>query len=102
LKKKHFRNLFAAVEPMLDSLCCVMLFSAAAAAIIPSHEYCIIGAGPGGLQLGHLLLNSDRDYIIFDGSAGAGSFFEANPVHRTLISLNKRFTGYATRSCPSL
>ena len=57
------------------------------------HDICIIGAGPGGIQLGHKLLNAGRDYVIFERAATAGSFFARFPVHRKLISLNKRFTG---------
>jgi NADPH-dependent 2,4-dienoyl-CoA reductase/sulfur reductase-like enzyme len=60
--------------------------------VTTSHDVCIIGAGPGGLQLGHLLLEAGRDHVIFEKAASAGSFFERNPVHRRLISLNKRFT----------
>ncbi|CAK0872182.1 unnamed protein product [Prorocentrum cordatum] len=54
---------------------------------------CIVGAGPAGLQLGHLLLRDGSalaDYVIFERSGSAGSFFERFPVHRSLISLNKR------------
>ena len=36
------------------------------------HKYCIIGAGPGGLQVGYFLERSHRDYIIFEKGAGAG------------------------------
>lgn len=57
------------------------------------HRYCIVGAGPGGLQLGQFLLNKQRDYVIFERSQGPGSFFERFPIHRQLISLNKRHTG---------
>lgn len=39
------------------------------------------------------MLKEERDYVILERSPNAGSFFEANPVHRKLISLNKRFTG---------
>eukprot|EP00729_Bicosta_minor_P030007 gene30007-15393_t len=53
---------------------------------------CIIGAGPGGLQLGHLMNNAGRDYIILEKDASAGTFFATHPRHRKLISLNKRFT----------
>ena len=57
------------------------------------HDYCIIGAGPGGLQLGQLMLGAGMDYTVFDSQSHAGAFFRANPVHRTLISLNKRYSG---------
>ena len=48
---------------------------------------------PGGLQLGQLMLNSGRNYAIFERNSVAGSFYTEYPRHRTLISLNKRFTG---------
>ncbi len=57
------------------------------------HKYCIVGAGPGGLQLGHFMLTAGRDYMVFERNARAGSFFEKFPIHRKLISLNKRNTG---------
>jgi cation diffusion facilitator CzcD-associated flavoprotein CzcO len=41
-----------------------------------NHEFCVIGAGPGGLQLGHLLLSAGRDYVIFEREARAGTFFD--------------------------
>ena len=37
-----------------------------------------------------------RDYVIIERAPNAGSFFEKNPVHRKLISLNKRNTGYGS------
>lgn len=55
-----------------------------------NHGYCIIGAGPAGIQLGHFLYHAGRDYIIFERNSHAGSFFEKFPRHRKLISLNKR------------
>ena len=48
---------------------------------------------PGGLQLGHLMNEAGRDYVIFEQAATAGSFFKEYPRHRKLISLNKRITG---------
>lgn len=46
------------------------------------YEYCIIGAGPGGLQLGQLLLEQGVDYVVLDKAAAAGSFYEQYPRHR--------------------
>eukprot|EP00913_Durusdinium_trenchii_P009958 g9345.t3 len=82
----------------------------------PFRQLCIVGAGPAGLQLGHFLsqdrpaparstrrtledvaLEEDqdtseilRDFVIFEKSSSAGSFFRRFPIHRMLISLNKR------------
>ncbi|CAF4018527.1 unnamed protein product [Rotaria sp. Silwood2] len=61
------------------------------------HEYCIIGAGPAGLQLAYFLQNAKRDYIIYEKTSQAGSFFINYPRHRRLISINKRNTGEKNR-----
>eukprot|EP01047_Picozoa_sp_COSAG01_P071431 COSAG01_NODE_11082_length_2011_cov_1.506276_1_plen_397_part_00 len=58
-------------------------------------EFCIVGEGPGGLQLGHLMMLEGWEFIILERNAGPASFFEKFPIHRQLISLNKRFTGRA-------
>jgi hypothetical protein len=57
------------------------------------YEYCVVGAGPGGMQLGHYMLNNSWDYMVFERNDFAGSFYHRYPRHRQLISLNKRFTG---------
>lgn len=54
----------------------------------------IIGAGPAGLQLGYYLRRAGRDYRILEAADGPGAFFRHNPRNRTLISINKRYTGY--------
>lgn len=56
-------------------------------------DYLIIGAGPGGLQLGHLLDRAGRDYRILEAGPTPGTFFRTFPRHRQLISINKRFNG---------
>ncbi|KAG8534736.1 hypothetical protein GDO81_018691 [Engystomops pustulosus] len=58
-----------------------------------THDYCVLGAGPGGLQIAKFLDEAGRDYIVFERSQGPGSFFQHFPRHRKLISINKRFTG---------
>lgn len=40
------------------------------------YDYCVLGAGPSGLQMGHFLSKAKRDYIIFERNSGPGSFFE--------------------------
>ena len=74
-----------------------LVLCAVGAAMTPRHhEYCIVGAGPAGVQLAYFLHTSPepRDYIVFERAANAGSYFETYPRHRTLISINKRFTGH--------
>ena len=78
---------------MLFVACIVMQLASTLAAQNTQHDYCILGAGPGGLQVGHLMLKRGWDYITFERNARPGSFFETYPVHRQLISLNKRYTG---------
>lgn len=57
----------------------------------PGHvEYCVVGAGPGGLQAAAMLREAGRDVVVFDKSDRAGSFFARFPIHRRLISINKR------------
>ena len=60
-----------------------------------SHEYCIIGGGPGGLQLASLMEEDGRDYVVLEKNPTAGSTFKFYPRHRKLISINKRYTGNA-------
>ncbi len=54
-------------------------------------KYIIIGAGPGGLQMGFFLQKKGLDYLILEKSNRAGDFFSRQPVHRTLISINKKY-----------
>jgi thioredoxin reductase len=55
-------------------------------------ETLIIGGGPAGLQLGYFLHQANRDYMILEKNT-PGSFFRKFPRHRTLISINKVYTG---------
>ncbi|CAL4236303.1 unnamed protein product, partial [Meganyctiphanes norvegica] len=59
--------------------------------------YCVIGAGPAGLQIGYFLHRAGRDYLIFERNNHSGSFFSVYPRHRRLISINKRHTGRHNR-----
>ena len=54
----------------------------------------IIGAGPGGIQLGYFLSKRNEDYLIVEKSDTAGSFFQSLPRHNKLISINKVHTGF--------
>jgi len=55
-------------------------------------KYCVIGAGAAGLQLGQNFMNAGVDYATFERGAHAGMFFQHYPIHRQLISVNKRST----------
>jgi thioredoxin reductase len=54
-------------------------------------KYIIIGAGPGGLQMGYFLERAGHDYLILERNETAGSFFATQPRHRKLISINKKY-----------
>lgn len=53
-------------------------------------KYLIIGGGPAGLQMGYFLKNEGVDYLIIEKTDKAGSFFNKFPIHRRLISINKK------------
>ena len=36
------------------------------------HDYCIIGAGPSGLQMGYFFQRAARDYVIYEKSNVSG------------------------------
>jgi hypothetical protein len=38
-------------------------------------------------------MQAGRSFATFESNGAAGSFYSTYPVHRKLISLNKRFTG---------
>jgi thioredoxin reductase len=56
-------------------------------------RYLVVGAGPGGLQIGHYLSSASRDYLILDAAPAPASFFRAYPRFRQLISINKYEVG---------
>jgi len=56
-------------------------------------DYLIIGAGPAGLQLAYFFEKNQRDYLILERANNAGEFFKEYPRHRTLLSINKVYTG---------
>src|SRR5262245_22378395 len=62
-----------------------------------TYDYVIIGAGPGGLQLGYFLQQAGRNYVILEAGSTAGTFFREFPRHRKLISVNKVYTGFDDR-----
>ena len=69
--------------------------SASATGAAEEHEYCVIGGGPGGLQVAYGLLKDGRDFVVLERAPSVGAFFEEYPRHRKLISINKVYTGRA-------
>eukprot|EP00296_Roombia_truncata_P008195 JP446671.1.p1 GENE.JP446671.1~~JP446671.1.p1 ORF type:complete len:241 (-),score=23.47 JP446671.1:197-919(-) len=61
--------------------------------VASSNHYCIVGGGPGGLQMAYYLKSAGRSYVLFERNDEAGSFFKTFPRHRKLISINKIYTG---------
>ncbi|XP_077982328.1 FAD-dependent oxidoreductase domain-containing protein 2-like [Glandiceps talaboti] len=54
-------------------------------------EYIVVGAGPAGVQMAYFMEKAKKDYIVLERNDIPGSFFQTQPRHRTLISINKRF-----------
>ena len=59
-----------------------------------AHDYCIVGGGPAGLQMAFHMAKARNDFILLERTR-PGVKFETQPVHRELISINKRFTSRA-------
>jgi len=57
------------------------------------HEYCIVGSGPGGVQLAMFMERGGDDYVVLEKGPKSGMFFDKYPRHRQLISINKVYTG---------
>jgi len=60
---------------------------------INAYDFIVIGAGPAGLQTAYTLNSLGFSYVVLDREEAAGSFFADYPRHRTLLSINKVFTG---------
>ncbi|KAK2187134.1 hypothetical protein NP493_177g02007 [Ridgeia piscesae] len=56
-------------------------------------DYIVVGAGPGGLQMGYFLQKAGRNYVLLERNSVVASFFQKYPRHDKLISINKRHTG---------
>lgn len=70
------------IQPLFRLLCVLVLAGTGSGSGLHgrnnsvSHEYCVLGAGPAGLQMGYFLSRSQRDYIILERNTGPGSFFQ--------------------------
>ena len=54
-------------------------------------KYLILGAGPAGLQMAYFFKKADLDYLIVEKNEDAGAFYKKFPIHRNLISINKKY-----------
>ncbi len=59
-----------------------------------ADSFCLSGAGPGGVQASYFLAKHQIPHLVLERSSHAGSFFTTYPVHRQLISLNKKWNYY--------
>ncbi|MBP02201.1 MAG: pyridine nucleotide-disulfide oxidoreductase [Rhodospirillaceae bacterium] len=57
------------------------------------YKHIIVGAGPAGLQIGYCLQKAGEEYLILEKGNTPGEFYKKYPVHRKLISINKKYTG---------
>ena len=58
------------------------------------YQYCIVGGGPGGLQLGHYLKSAGRDYVLFERTKDAGHFFTRSATVHAAASETCARTSY--------
>ncbi len=56
---------------------------------VVERDFLVLGAGPGGIQLGAFLQESGSSYLVLEGSDKLASFFREMPRTRKLISFNK-------------
>ena len=57
------------------------------------YDFCIIGAGPGGLQAAYFMQRLDMNYVVLESGPAPGTFFTRYPRHRQLLSVNKVHIG---------
>ena len=53
------------------TLTALLAMSAQSGAGAVDHRYCVIGAGPGAVQMGHYMLRAGMDYHIFERNGAA-------------------------------
>lgn len=60
-------------------------------------ENIIIGAGPASLQCAYFFKKYNINYLVLEKNSICGSFFSQYPHGDTLISINKKYTGYENK-----
>lgn len=63
-----------------------------------NHKYVILGAGPAGLQMAYFLERMNLDYLVLEKKQQPGSFFAHYPIHKKLISINKKYNYFEEES----
>ena len=61
------------VKMFYAASCVLLLISELCSSAAVYHDYIVVGAGPGGLQLGYFLERAGRDYVILERGARAGA-----------------------------
>ena len=70
---------------------------------LSQHEYCIIGAGPAGLQMGFFLQLSGRDYVILERGPSSPKHFRASiGAARTLLKCHRSTLGHSIAAVRAL
>jgi cation diffusion facilitator CzcD-associated flavoprotein CzcO len=91
------------VLPALLGFCCAASTVGSSEQRAAARDYCGIGGGLAGLQLGHFLQQASRDYVVLEAGRLGGEFFRQFPRHRKLISIKTfddercAFPGHAAR-----
>lgn len=63
------------------ALCLAALGAVSHASKTEYHRYLVVGAGPGGLQMGHYLDTAGRDYLILDKVRHRVALVRLTPSH---------------------
>jgi choline dehydrogenase-like flavoprotein len=91
------------VQQAVFTLGGLLVFANDVAGCSESHDYCVVGAGPAGIQLGHDLHMAGRDFVVFERGSRPATFFQKFPIHRQLNSINRRQVGRsALAPCPDV
>eukprot|EP01080_Neovahlkampfia_damariscottae_P004116 gene4116-7402_t len=72
----------------------LFLFFSVLAEKVEKYETCVIGGGPGGIQMGYFLKKSNRNYVVLEKNNVPCSFFTKYPRQGNLISINKRYVEF--------
>jgi thioredoxin reductase len=89
---KSKKRMYSAILLLLSSIIIPSL-TLSTTTTTNKNDICIIGAGPGGIQLSIFLTSVHIQHIVLEKASHAGAFFVNLPRQGKLISINKRHTG---------